>query len=159
MKIGARMADEIKKRQQAIEKLVSSHAIEDQEALVDLLAKEHGIETNQTVVSRDLKALGIVKRMVKGALVYDLLKIDAQQELLRLAVKDVVHNETLIVVYTVEGMAAFVGDYLESRAAHILLGTIAGENMLFVAPKSIKNIKRIFIQVSQLLHIKKMEAS
>jgi transcriptional regulator of arginine metabolism len=142
-------------RRDAVKELVKSYAIEDQGALIELLNKYYGIETNQPAISRDLHELGVCKAMVDGKLVYELPDSNIEYELLKNAIKDVVHNESMIVVKTVSGLAAFVGDVLDRRDDIGVLGTLAGENMVFVAPASVTAINEVFDAVCQALYFKK----
>lgn len=143
------------KRYEAIKELIRSHAISDQQTLVRLLKLKYGIDTTQAVVSRDLRQLGVSKYPVGDTLVYELKTIDPTKEILRLGVVNVEYNETLIVIKTLPALAAFVADYLDAHQESLsVLGTMAGENTVLVTPKSVKNIKCIFINICKLLHIK-----
>jgi len=143
---------EVKNRQAAIAELVSERDVQDQKELVDLLEDIYGIETNQSAISRDLRALGISKRPIGDKLVYAPKAVDVQKELLRKAVKNVVYNNSLIVVKTAAGFADMVGDFLDDSKLE-LLGTIAGENTVFVSPREEKNIKKIARQIRNLVGI------
>lgn len=147
--------DNIQTRQEAIKSLIKSHPVENQEMLVDLLKKEYEIETNQSVVSRDLRELGVTKHKFKDVMIYELKEIDINKEILRLGVIDVVHNESLIIVKTLGGLAPFVGDFLDQHMSQGILGTLAGENVVFVSPSSTKNIAKIYEAVCLLMHFKK----
>lgn len=142
-------------RLDAIKELIKSQPIEDQVTLVQLIKDKYGIETNQSILSRDLRAMGVVKRAVGDKLIYELEEVDASREILRLAVVDANHNESMIVIKTLPGLAAFVGDFLDLREELELLGTIAGENTVFVVPKTNKEIEKIFSEVCKVLYIKK----
>lgn len=148
--------EKIKLRQAAIKELIKSQAIEDQQKLVDLIKERYGIEASQAVISRDLRSLGVGKRKVHDKMVYEIAELDPSKEILRLAIVNVQHNETLIIIHTLPGLAAFVGDYLDMRAQDIdIVGTIAGENTIFVAPQKINNIKHIFNKVCKIIYFKK----
>lgn len=144
----------VEARQKAIEVLVKKRAVSDQKQLVDLLQEQYGIETNQAVVSRDLRKLGIVKKMVNGELLYEIPGVDVSAEILRLALIDIAHNESMIVIKTQPGLAAFVGDCLDQHADLEILGSLAGENVVFAIPKSIKNIHKIYQALCEKLHFK-----
>ena len=88
-------------------------------------------------------------------MIYELNEMDIPKEILRLGVTDVVHNEAMIVIHTLPGMAAFVGDYLDKHQEAGILATLAGENVVFVVPASIKNIETICAAVCELVHLKK----
>ena len=147
-----------KDRQQALKELVSKKAIPDQKQLVDLLQAHYGIETNQAVVSRDLRKLGVIKKMVKGVQVYELPDLDVKTEILRLALLDVSHNENMIVIKTHPALAAFVGDCIDQYTDLDILGCLAGENMVFVTPKSVKNIKKVCADLCAKFQFKRTES-
>lgn len=144
--------DAVEKRRRAIEELVAEELIEDQPSLIARLLEKHGIGTTQVQISRDLHALGIGKGKVGDRMVYLPRELDRQRELLRLAVLSVRHNESTIVVQTMAGMAALVGDYLDNQEGLPLLGTLAGENVLFIAPLSTTQIQATYEAVCRLLH-------
>jgi transcriptional regulator of arginine metabolism len=143
-------------RKEAIKELIKKHPVENQDMLVDLLKKEYAIETNQSVVSRDLRELGVTKHKLKDTMVYELKETDVTKEILRLGVLDVVHNESMIVVKTLAGLAPFVGDFLDAQTDIGVLATLAGENVVFVTPQSAKNITKTFEAVCQALYFKKL---
>lgn len=151
------MNDSQKKRLNAVRQLLERKNVEDQASLVQLLKTTYGIESNQTAVSRDLHQLGATKKMIAGNMVYDLPQDDASQEILRLAILAVNHNECTIVIDTLPGLAGFVGDYLDMHGDLGVLGTLAGENVLFVTPITIKKIKQVFIKICEILKFKDME--
>ncbi len=142
--LGVNMKDQemIGKRQAAIQQILKKERVSDQGLLVELLWKLYKIETNQAVVSRDLRKLGVIKKQIKGELIYELPTVDILAEILRLAIVDVAHNESTIVITTQPALADFVGDSVDSLEDLEILGCLAGENVVFVAPKSIKNIEK-----------------
>ena len=142
-------------RQKAIKDLVKRRAISDQQQLVELLYEHHEIETNQAVVSRDIRKLGIIKKMVKDALCYEMPNIDVSAEILKLALIDITHNESLIVIKTHPGLAPFVGDCVDECQEFEILGCLAGENIVFVTPRSVKNIHKIYEKICEKFHFKK----
>lgn len=147
--------NEVTIRQQAIQELVKKMAVSDQNQLVVLLKEHYEIEANQAVVSRDLHKLGIVKKMINGVLCYEMPNVDISAEILRLALEDIIHNETTIVIKTHPGLAAFVGDCIDQHVDLEVLGCIAGENVVFVTPLSVKNISKIYKKICEKFHFKK----
>ncbi|MCI5053118.1 MAG: hypothetical protein MRY21_08310 [Simkaniaceae bacterium] len=137
-------------RLKAIEDLIVRFEIGDQNTLVDALKEHYAIETNQAAVSRDLHKLGITKIKSEGKLIYQKTG-DPQIEILKLGVERIVHNEAMIVVHTLAGLADFVGDYIDEQDLPIL-GTIAGENTIFVTPSSTNEIKQIFETLCEALY-------
>lgn len=142
------------KRHEVIKELIATDAIEDQQTLVTLLQNRYGLSANQSIISRDLRTLGATKRKVNNKMIYELQTVDASREILRLAIIDIKHNESLIVVHTLPGLGAFVADFLDMHHDCGILGTIAGENTIFIAPTKIKNIKQVMQKMRTLLYIK-----
>lgn len=141
-------------RQNAIKELVKKIAISDQKQLIELLLEHYKIETNQAVVSRDLRKLGVTKKIVKGKQIYEIPDVDITTEILRLALLEIDHNETMIVIKTHPGLASFVGDCVDQHTDLEVLGCLAGENVVFVIPKSIKNIHKICETICEKFHFK-----
>lgn len=141
-------------RKQVLQDLVQNHAIEDQATLLELLKTEYGIVTNQAAISRDLRSLGISKRLRGNKIVYELPQVDVVSEIMHYAIKSMVHNETMIIINTVSGTADVVGDFLDNQKELEILGTLAGENVVFVVPVSIKNTEKLFQQISQRIKIR-----
>lgn len=141
-------------RQKIIRKIVKKQAVSDQNQLVELL-REEGIDANQAVVSRDLRKLGIVKKMVQGAFVYEAPELDVAAEILRLALVDIDYNESMIVIKTHPALADFVGDCIDQYSDLDIMGCLAGENTVFVAPKSIKTIRQTYEKLCERFNFKK----
>lgn len=147
----------VSKRHAAILKILKAELVSDQEMLVALLWKLYKIETNQAVVSRDLHKLGVTKKLVNGLLVYELPTTDILSEILKLAIIDIVHNESMIVIKTQPALADFVGDSIDGLEGLDILGCLAGENVVFVAPKTTKNIENIFKELCCKIGFKKIK--
>jgi len=150
----SQIKNKFNKRKTVLAELVQNHAIEDQASLLELLKSEHGIFTNQAAISRDLRSMGISKRLRGNKIVYELPQVDVISEIMHYAIKSMVHNETMIIINTVSGTADVVGDFLDQQKDLEILGTLAGENVVFIVPVSIKNIEKLFQQLSQRIKIK-----
>lgn len=144
-------------RQNAIQELVRKMAISDQKQLVELLKEKYKIKANQAVISRDLRKLGVIKKTVNGTLLYEMPGTDVTTEILRLALIDINHNESMIVIKTHPGLADFVGDCVDRYTDLDVLGCLAGENVVFVAPKSIKSIRKTYQKLCEKFHFKKKQ--
>ncbi len=140
-------------RQKALRQVIQEARCEDQQTLVELLMQK-GIATTQAVISRDLKELGVIKKSDEAGRYYALIDNDLEKELLQRAVLGVAHNQVMIVVHTRAGMAAFVGDLLDASSLP-LLGCISGENVVFVAPSDIQQIKQVVTLIEEFLCVKK----
>jgi transcriptional regulator of arginine metabolism len=118
--------------------------------------KKHGYTTNQTKISRLLKKFGIVKiKNEYGKMVYWLPKEPPPPEsstLINSLVAGIVANETMIIVHTSPGAAQLIARILDYRNDdNNILGTVAGDNAIFIAPKSVKNIKQTMEKIKLLL--------
>lgn len=145
----------IEERQNAIKELVQTRSVADQNQLVELLKKHYGIIANQAVVSRDLRRLGIIKKIVNGTFSYEMPNLDVNAEILKLALIDIEYNEAMIVIKTYPALADFVGDCIDQYDDLDILGCLSGENVVFVTPRTIKNIRKIFEKLCARLHFKK----
>ena len=144
----------IQKRYAAIKALIQQYVIEDQQTLSDLLDKHYAIKTNQAITSRDLRHLGITKTLIQGKSVYEVPNRDVQLEILALAIRDISHNEHMVVIKTFPALADFVGDYLDTFEEHGILGTLAGENTVFVTPEAKIPIKEFHKTICSITHFK-----
>lgn len=140
------------KRLNAVKEILEKYLISDQKVLVSILKKEFDIEIAQSLVSRDLRKLGAIKRQMQGGIYYSLSQKNVKMEVLHQAIRNVRYNESLIIIQTEPGMAAIVGDYLDEELSAEFLGCIAGENVVFVAPPSIKKIAVTCERICQALN-------
>ncbi|MBA3953822.1 hypothetical protein H0X48_00675 [Candidatus Dependentiae bacterium] len=145
---------ELLSRHAAVLELIAQYEIEDQETLAHMLLEKHCIQANQSVISRDLRQLGIIKKLINNRMLYELPQQNTESEMLKIAVTAVNHNETLIVLKTREGLASFVAEYLDKQANKTILATLAGENTVLVVPFSSKTIKTTYTTVRSLVGFK-----
>ncbi len=125
------------RRRQVLVSLLRARPLHSQEEVVDALAEE-GIEVTQATVSRDLTALGVLK----GPGGYRLPGegepggAGAARELasaLREHVVSVAPADALVVVRTAPGHADLLGVALDRSPPRGVVGTIAGDDTLFIA--------------------------
>ncbi len=124
-------------RQQAILRLVRDHDVSTQTGLVNELGGD-GIAVNQSTVSRDIKDLGLVKApRAGGRYCYSIpTNVVALTErsirILREFVNSVDGSGATAVVHTDSGNAHPVAEAIDRLDLDDVVGTIAGENTLFV---------------------------
>ncbi len=138
-------------RLEKIKDLIQNHPLSDQQEIVELLERDFQVKTNQAQISRDLRKLGVIKRKSAQGDFYELPNFDVHKEILKLSVASITCNEALIVIKTRAGLASFVGDYIDEHFHDIILGSIAGENTVFVTPISTKDIAKLFEILKQKL--------
>lgn len=127
-------------RQHRITRLLVEHVVASQEQLVCLLAEE-GIISTQATVSRDLDDLGAVKvRVPGGDSVYAIpehptdrnVPTDQLRRVLGEWVVDVVSSGNLVLLRTPPGSAHVVASALDRTGLEGSIGTVAGDDTLFV---------------------------
>ncbi len=147
------MTKKTKERHAAIADVITKEKITDQQTLLDRIKQKHNIDVSQSIISRDLRAMGVGKITKYGKQMYNLPAEDATKTILRFAVLDIIHNENTIVIHTIGGCADFVGDFLDANKKDNIIGTIAGENTIIIIPQSITHIKKIVKNLKILLHV------
>lgn len=140
---------------EALRKLLMEREASSQESICDSLEKQ-GFEVNQSKVSRCLRKVGAIKvENAKGQTVYSLPREPAPPSMktnLRQLILDVMANESLVVIFTSPGSASMVARVLDyEQISTEILGTIAGDDTIFVAPRSIKNIRKLYNEINSLL--------
>ena len=128
-------------RQGAILRVVQQQELATQAELADALRRE-GIKTVQTTVSRDIAHLGLVKvRNREGRLVYALPgaeDLDRMSELtaaLKRWALSLTPTGNLVVIQTPPGGARPLAEAIDRAHPPDVVGTIAGENTIFVAAR------------------------
>jgi transcriptional regulator of arginine metabolism len=128
-------------RQQVIGDVVRQQHVHTQQELVAAL-REKGYRVTQATVSRDITEMGLLKVPRDGALMYALPHSEAAAEvsgeqrlagLLRDLPIEVRVSGTLLVVRAVPGAAHAIAAALDRARWPDLLGTIAGDDTVFVA--------------------------
>ncbi|MBK9041328.1 MAG: arginine repressor [Bdellovibrionales bacterium] len=142
----------------ALRRILFKGVLTTQEDLRNQLESE-GFSTTQTTVSRDLRRLGAVKMLDdQGHTVYRLISSEAPPALaenvksaLQGLVVEMKHNGSLIVIRTEPGSASLIARELDIHRPAEILGTIAGDDTVFVAPPHIKNLDRVFSALKKFL--------
>jgi transcriptional regulator of arginine metabolism len=119
-------------RQQKILSLIRAKPIGTQEDLRSLLERT-GVPATQSSLSRDLEELGVVKHnghytlpRANGTAARGLLSLDHS-------------GENLVVARTVPGLASAVAVEIDAAAIPEIVGTIAGEDTIFIAVREAKD--------------------
>jgi len=133
-----------RERQQTILSLIQAKPIGTQEDLRALL-ESSGVAATQSSVSRDLEELGIVKHhghytlpRANGASARGLLSLDQA-------------GDSLVIARTLPGLASAVAVEIDSAAMPEVVGTIAGEDTIFIAVRGAKAQRAVMKQVWEIL--------
>jgi transcriptional regulator of arginine metabolism len=132
------------KRQQKIIDLITVNNIATQEELTDLLEKE-GFFINQSSISRDLDELGVVK--VNGFYSKPVLPEKANRfGLLGLDTA----GDNLIVARCEPGLASAVAVRIDREKIKEIVGTLAGDDTIFIAVKSRADQKNVVKKLGEM---------
>jgi transcriptional regulator of arginine metabolism len=135
------MSDLKTQRQRAIAELIRSNALSSQEELAEQLAAQ-GYTVTQATISRDLEQIGAVKVRRDGELSYALPEQVSASPAPRLAtvfrewVRSIDTAANLVVIKTPPGSAHLVGVVLDNSAIEEIVGTICGDDTIFIACRS-----------------------
>ncbi len=128
-----------------------------QSEIVTALQGEGYSNINQSKVSRMLSKFGAVRtRNAKQEMVYCLpaeLGVPTAGSPLKNLVLDVDHNQAMIVVRTSPGAAQLIARLLDSIGKpEGILGTIAGDDTIFITPANIEGINKTLNTVKSLFN-------
>ncbi len=131
------------KRQQTILDLIRAKNIGTQDELTENLLKK-GFSSTQSSVSRDLDELGIIK--INGF--YSLPQSTAKQDSGLYSLE--VAGENLIVAKCGIGLASAVCVRIDRAKINEIVGTIAGDDTIFIAVKDYKLQKKVIKIIREL---------
>lgn len=136
-----------KRRQAKILELISSYDIETQEELQEKLL-EYGFEVTQATISRDIKELRLVKDLsTKGRYVYSTGKKAAEHIASRAggifneSIISIDYAMNIVVIKCFSGMANAACAAIDSMGHDEILGTIAGDDTIFMLCRTEENAK------------------
>ncbi|WP_371188207.1 transcriptional regulator ArgR [Thalassotalea maritima] len=132
----------------AFKELLKQEQFGSQGDIVDALKAQGFDNVSQSKVSRLLSKFGAVRtRNARQEMVYCLpaeLGVPTAKSPLKQLVLDIESNEVMIIVRTSPGAAQLIARLLDSLGkADGVLGTIAGDDTIFISPTSVKDIKPI----------------
>ena len=145
-------------RHRRIQEIIAQDSIATQAELVTRL-KEGGVVVTQATVSRDINELRLVRLPVgKGRHRYSLGQVNhqdtTQAELERLFQKfvtDVDRGENVLVIRTADGHATGVALLLDRLRRDDIVGTIAGEDTIFVVARSVQEGEVLMEELNELM--------
>lgn len=147
-------ADIRRKRQRAILEIIAARPVARQGELVELL-HARGITATQSSVSRDLRSLGIAK-LADGYAPPQAPNAVPERELNLLGefIREIdTAGQNLTVVKTAVGAAQRVAVYLDRSGWPEIVGTLSGDDSIFVATRNATEQRRLVTRLrSQLEH-------
>ena len=129
----------------AFKEILKAESYGSQGEIVDALKTQGHDNISQSKISRMLSKFGAVRtRNAKQEMVYCLpaeMGVPTAKSPLRQLVIDIMHNEMMIIIRTSPGAAQLIARLLDSLGkADGVLGTIAGDDTIFIAPAKISEI-------------------
>lgn len=126
--------------------------------------ERQGIVISQSKISRLLHQIGAVKLVDnkgktqyklphEAGLIHELTSLQ-EKSFIRQWIMHIDANDTMIVVHTTPGAASMVARMIDQHRIDLdILGCIAGDDTIFIAPKDSQHIKKIKEQIEQLFHL------
>lgn len=147
------MSSERRKRLVKILELVTTRALHTQEQLAEALA-EDGWEVTQSSVSRDIAALGLIK--VDGVYRRPPSQVaeagNPEERRISEGVLSVAPSgDSLVVLHTAPGDASRVGVALDRLAWPDVVGTLAGDDTIFIAVRDRAAQRRVLKELRRLV--------
>lgn len=145
-------------RQAMILELISQQDIETQNQMMEAL-KERGIKSTQATLSRDIKELRLVKELSpSGSYRYVVVNRDELSDFdirLRKIFRECVisydYAQNLVVLHTMPGLANAAASALDHMSVPELVGTLAGDDTVFLAMKTNEAASLFYLEIEAML--------
>ncbi len=140
---------------QSFKDLLKQEQFGSQGDIVEALKSQGFDNISQSKVSRMLSKYGAVRtRNARQEMVYCLpaeLGVPTAKSPLRQLVLDIEHNDVMIIIRTSPGAAQLIARLLDSLSkSDGVLGTIAGDDTIFIAPTNVTHIKQTIVKLELL---------
>lgn len=145
-------------RHARILEIIGQKDIETQEELVDEL-KKLGMDVTQATVSRDIKELKLIKVLSNNGK-YKYAAINhgeniLSEKLVGIFAQTVIHIDyvgNIIVLKTIAGSAPAAAEAIDSLGWEGIVGSIAGDNNIFVLTRSDEKAQELVVKFKKLLN-------
>jgi transcriptional regulator of arginine metabolism len=148
-------------RQFTIKQTITHQVISNQDELCQALEKA-GFKVTQATLSRDMKELGIARVNTAAGHRYILHTESEERRLTSMIgyeIESIDSNENMIVIKTLPGRAQGVAEIIDSARHPAVLGTLAGDNTIFVTPSSVTKIPEVHTLLKNLMTQKKVDVA
>ena len=136
-------------RQKKIMELINDYEVETQEMLAQLLC-ESGYKVTQATVSRDIKELQLIKVAAPNSKYKYSFRIeqmpapvDRFEKILRETVSSIDFSGNIVVIKTLSGCGNAAGEAIDNLHLPHVLGSIAGDNTMFIVVDEPTNAEKI----------------
>ncbi len=145
-------------RQSQILEIISTRDIETQEQLLEAL-QNAGFSSTQATISRDIKELHVVKELTKfGTYRYTTASKEISgtfSNRLNTIFKECVtgydYSQNMVVIHTIPGLAAAAASSVDAMSMGFVLGTIAGDDTVFIVMRDQNAAAAFCSEVKNLL--------
>ena len=145
-------------RQRLIEELVENEFISTQSEIADHLINR-GIKVTQATISRDVNELRLVRIPAgEGQHRYRSTPLAAREDVMgelaqrfKLFVRDIDRGENTLVIDTDEGHATGIAYVIDKLDRDDIVGTIAGQNTIFIIARSSRLAEEMLEEFEDLL--------
>ena len=145
-------------RQAKIMEIISTKDIETQEQLLQSL-QDAGFNSTQATISRDIKELRIVKELTSlGTYRYCTASRDVDtpfssrlNTIFRECVTRFDYAGNMVVIHTLPGLAAAAASALDAMSMSLIVGTIAGDDTVFVVMRDTNSAAAFCGEIKGLL--------
>jgi transcriptional regulator of arginine metabolism len=157
-------AGEAVRRRDEILEIIGTTAVHSQEEL-QVLLKKRGVRVTQPTLSRDLRELGVAKSpsgyVVPGAMsassnVTSFTPRETREDRVHRLVRDnvlsVVAAMNLVVIKTPTAAAQPVASAIDAADLEDVLGTVGGDDTIFIALATVQSAAALAKQFDQLIH-------
>ena len=147
------------KRQAKIMEIISTTNVETQEQLLQEL-QAAGFTSTQATISRDIKELRIVKELTSfGTYRYTTAAREVPatfssrlNAIFRECVTSFDYSQNIIVIHTLPGLANAAASALDAMNMSVILGTIAGDDTVFIVMRDNNSAAAFCGEIKSLLN-------
>jgi transcriptional regulator of arginine metabolism len=144
-----------------IKHIITHQAIASQDELCQALRKA-GFDVTQATLSRDMKELGIARVNTPDGVRY-VLHVESEERrltsLIGYEIESIDANESIVVVKTLPGRAQGVAEIIDNMHHPAILGTIAGDNTIFVSPSAVGRTDEVLRLLRDLMAEKRLQVA
>ena len=147
------------KRQSKIMEIISNRNVETQEQLLEQLMQA-GFRSTQATISRDIKELRIVKELTSfGTYRYTTATDEVAgtfssklNTIFRECITNFDYAQNMIVIHTLPGLASAAASAIDAMNMSVVLGTIAGDDTVFVVMRDNNSAAAFCGEIRNLLN-------
>lgn len=146
-------------RQAKIMEIITTHNVETQEQLLEEL-ENAGFRSTQATISRDIKELRVVKELTSfGTYRYTTSSNELNgsfssrlNTIFRECVTGFDYAQNMVVIHTMPGLASAAASAIDAMNMSIILGTLAGDDTVFVVMKDTNAAAAFCGEIKMLLN-------